>query len=350
MKTKNESKAVGGRARSVVLSPAQRSEIASTAAKERWAKERNIESLNLPKAIFRGTLDLAGIEIPCAVIDGARGVQRVLTESGITEALLGSRSGASKRLKKASFEEGDHVPLFLAPGQLKQFLPQDLASEALLPIQYRDGNRVIRGYDASILPTVCDIWLKAREAGSLQEQQLEKAQKAELLMRGLAHVGIVALVDEATGYQRVRAKNDLAKILEAFIAKELQPWIKTFPDDFYDHLFRLRKLEYPRDTVKKPQYFGTLTNDIVYKRLAPGVLDELRRLAERGPNGRPKHQYFRRLTENMGQIKLREHLASVVTLMKLSQDYSQFLRYLDQVHPRYGATAQLLLGDSGMGL
>jgi P63C domain len=97
------------------------------------------------------------------------------------------------------------------------------------------------------------------------------AQQCEILVRGFARVSIIALVDEATGFQRDRAKNALAQILEAFVAKELQPRIKTFPDDYYAQLFRLRGLEYPNDSVKRPQYFGTLTNDIVYKRLAPGV-------------------------------------------------------------------------------
>ncbi len=124
-------------------------------------------------------------------------------------------------------------------------------------------------------------------------------------------MGIIALVDEATGYQDLRAKNALAKILEAFIAKELQAWVYTFPEDFYRELFRLRDLEFPKDTVKKPQYFGHLTNDIVYKRLAPGVLNELKRLTPRDEKGRRKHKYFQMLTSNVGYPKLREHLGSV---------------------------------------
>ena len=48
-------------------------------------------------------------------------------------------------------------------------------------------------------------------------------------MRGLARVGIIALVDEATGFQRIREERALATILEKFIAKEIQPWAMTFP-------------------------------------------------------------------------------------------------------------------------
>lgn len=52
-------------------------------------------------------------------------------------------------------------------------------------------------------------------------QLLAEKRRSEILVRGFARVSIIALVDEATGYQRDRAKNALAAILEAFIAKEL---------------------------------------------------------------------------------------------------------------------------------
>jgi hypothetical protein len=154
-------------------------------------------------------------------------------------------------------------------------------------------------------------------------------------------VGIIALVDEATGYQRDRASDALSKILEAFIAKELQPWVKTFPDEYYEQLFRLRGLSYPSDTVKRPQYFGHLTNDIVYKRLAPTVLEELKKTTPKTPKGRLKNHLHRRLTPDLGHPKLREHMSSVVTAMKLSEDYEDFIKKLDSIHPRYDETISM---------
>jgi hypothetical protein len=87
----------------------------------------------------------------------------------------------------------------------------------------------------------------------------------------------------------------------------LQPWLSTFPEDFYREMFRLRGLDFPRESVRRPMYFGHLTNDVVYKRLAPGVLDELRRVTPKDDNGRRKHKFFQRLTNNVGYPKLREH-------------------------------------------
>lgn len=58
------------------------------------------------------------------------------------------------------------------------------------------------------------------------------ASQAEILMRGFARVGIVALIDEVTGYQRDRKRDALAAILEKYIAKEMRPWLKTFQLEF----------------------------------------------------------------------------------------------------------------------
>ena len=167
------------------------------------------------------------------------------------------------------------------------------------------------------------------------------------MMRGLAHVGIVALVDEATGFQNERAKNALAQILEAFIAKELQPWVQTFPTDYYQELFRLRGLSFPRESVKRPQYFGHLTNDIIYKRLAPAVLDELRRVTPRNEDGRPKAKYFQSLTANAGYPKLREHIGKVIAMMQLSTDYADFKVKLERLLPPYTDQIPLPLGIPG---
>ena len=140
----------------------------------------------------------------------------------------------------------------------------------------------------------------------------------------------------------------------AFIAKELQPYIPTFPAEYYEHLFRLRKLDYRVDSVQRPQYFGCLTNDIVYKRLAPNVLTELKKAARRNEAGRPTHKYFQRLTSNLGYPKLREHLGAVVATMKLSSDYADFIGKLDRIAPRYGQNLLLPFydgqPDSGEGL
>jgi len=186
-----------------------------------------------------------------------------------------------------------------------------------------------------ILADICDAVLSARKAGALQKQQEHIAEQCEILLRGFARVGIIALVDEATGYQYERTRNSLARILEAFVSKELQPWVKTFPDEFYAQLFRLRGLKYDSDSVKRPQYFGTLTNDIVWKRIAPGVLAELKRVIPKTASGRRKATLSQALTRNIGYPKLREHLGAAVAYMSVSPDYPTFIKTLDAHRPRF---------------
>ena len=151
-------RAKGGMARARKLTAAQRSSIASEAAKSRWRTDVT-PSPDMPRVLegYSNVLNLAGTKLPCAVIEGAAGVQRVLTENGITQAILGTRSGASKRLKRAALEDGALLPLFVAPSQLVEFISKDLLDGPLKPIDYLDGDRVIRGYDASILVAVCSV-------------------------------------------------------------------------------------------------------------------------------------------------------------------------------------------------
>lgn len=337
-------KAKGGRALAEKMTAEQRKAKAMVMVE---AKKARKEMLVVVKK--RDNLKIAGVEIPCAVIADPKGCAiRVLTENGIMNAILGEASGGSKRRKKAMENEGGALlPIFLAPGQLKPFINSASCDAALLnKISYLDGDKIIEGYDARILPIVCDIWLRAREAGALQKQQYAKAQKAEILMRGLAHVGIIALVDEATGYQKDREKDALAKILEAFVAKELQPYLKTFPTEYYENLFRIYGLPFPPQNKRpqwRPAFFGRITNNVIYERLAPELLPELKKLASKIERKTKLHQW---LTSDIGHPKLREHLASIITLLKLSKTSEDFKEKVDLVHPRYGSTVEMDFSDA----
>ncbi len=340
--TEATGKAIGGNARAKALSPEMRSEIAKKAAKARWR--------DIGKKVLRAThgstdhpLRIGEAQIPCFVLEDGT---RVLTQIGFTSAIGMARGG--------SMIAGlNRLELFVSKGRINRFLDNELVERFGKPIPFiTPGGTRANGFEATLLADLCEAVLKAREAGELQKQQLGIAAKCEILVRGFARVGIVALVDEATGYQIDRAKDALARILEAFIDKELQPWIKTFPSDYYEQMFRLRGLRFPKDSVLRPQYFGLLTNDVVYKRLAPGVLDELKRVIPKSEAGRPKHKYFQKLTSNIGYPKLREHLGAVVAVMRLSKDWGDFMHKLNAYYPRYGDTYEMALEfeDDGKGL
>ncbi|WP_291365289.1 P63C domain-containing protein [Acetobacter sp. UBA5411] len=333
----------GGVARMKALKPEARTEIARAAAKARWAQAKMVRATH---GSSEHPLVIGDTKIPCFVLEDGR---RVITQGGFTDALGMARGG--------SMVPGmNRLELFVSRKSINPFINSELRERIANPIAFitPDGLRA-NGFEAELLHDVCEAVLLARSEGKLQRQQWGIASNCELLIRGFARVGIVALVDEATGYQKDREKNALAEILEKFIAKELSAWVPTFSSEFYEQMFRLRGLDFSSENLKRPQYFGTLTNDIVYKRIAPGVLDELKRVTPRTEKGRPSAKYFQSLTSNLGYPKLKEHLGAVVAFMKISKDWKSFVSLLDEHYPRFDRTPMLPMDydqkeDSGEGI
>lgn len=332
MATKPKGRAAGGKATAAKKSPAQRSADASKAAKAK------AENKLLPKATHGSDehpLVLGDVNIPCYVLEDGT---RVLSQRGLTAGL---------KVSYGSTASGDaRIVTFVEQPFVKSFAKTDLVAALKAPIKFMPtrGGRSAYGYPATVLADICEAVLAARASNQLPAAYEAIGNQCEVLVRGFARVGIIALVDEATGYQRERAKDALAKILEAWVAKELQPYVRAFPPDYYEEMFRLRGLAYPPpdNPSFRPQYFGVLTNDIVYERLAPGLLDELKKQANKDEK---KAHLHRRLTQEIGHPRLREHIASVVTAMKLSDNYPDFIGKLNRIHPRFGDTAPLDLED-----
>jgi hypothetical protein len=185
--------------------------------------------------------------------------------------------------------------------------------------------------------------MDADETIKLGKRQKQIAQKAKIIIRALAHVGIVALVDEATGYQEIRNKEALQALLDAFLQKEFAAWAKRFPDEFYREMFRLRGLAWNKLSVKRPLYIGTLTNDIVYERLAPGILEELQSRNPKDEKGRRRQKHHQWLTEDIGHPALAQHIHAVIGLMRASPDWKRFHELLDKAFPKRGTVLQLEL-------
>lgn len=334
----------GGRARAKKLAPEQRRAIAIAAAESRWQREGKDP---LPRAAFGSDdrpLRIGDIEIPCYVLEDGR---RVLSQRGLQTGLGMSISGGS-----AGRGGGEHrMARFVMSLAAKGLPVEELLTRIIKPILFRIPgiSAPAYGYEATIITDLCDAILAARKIGALQKQQLHIADRCEILVRGFSRVGIIALVDEATGYQEVRAREALAEILEAFIAKELRKWVKTFPTEFYKEMFRLRGWDFQPANMKRPSVVGHMTNDVVYARLAPFVLEELKRVTPRNEKGRLKHHLHRRLTEDVGHPKLREHLASVIVLMRVSKTWPDFVSKLDVALPKFGDTYRMPFGTSSEG-
>jgi|SRR5687767_8615952 len=319
MTTENNSlQRKGGRARAQKLSAEERKAIARNAADARWAKD-------LPKATNEGILVIGDMEIPCAVLEDGT---RVLTQSGVMVAL-----GRARQAKGRQYYDSDvNLPAFLTAKNLKPFIPADLTvTSSQLEFRAMGGHKAF-GYRAELLPQICGVFLDADKAGVLVANQKHIAEQAMLLIRGFASVGIIALVDEATGYQYERPRRDLEEYLKKFLSDSLRRWVRTFPGDYFKHLCRLKGVQL-RPDMKLPQYFGHITNDLVWRRIAPGLLKALKERREE--RGRPSNKLFQWTSENLGKPELLLHLGMVVGLMKLHTDYDAFHKQLDQIAPVY---------------
>ena len=294
----------------------------------------------LPKATHEGIIVLADgrIEISCAVLEDGR---RLITQSGFMKAL-----GRARQAKGRQYYDADvNMPAFLTAKNLKPFIPNKLwvTSSQIEFTRVKGG--AAYGYADALLLAVCEVFLDAEEAGALTKSQLHIAAQAGLLIRGLAHVGIAALIDEATGYQEVRDRKALQDILDRYLLAEHAKWAKRFPDSFYKEIFRLRGWQWQGMRVNRPQVVGHYTNDIVWNRLAPGVKDELEKLNPKSAAGKRQAKHHQWLTDEIGHPALQQHLIGVMAIMRSALNWSGFQRALQRSYPKISANLELPLED-----
>ena len=289
---------------------------------------------NPPDATHDGTLEIAGRKIACAVL--ASGT-RVLTQETFLSAIGRSRKGKGGQIVASP----DGLPPFLAADNLRPFISEEL-KHATAPYVYRSrGGRTAYGYDAMLLPMVCEVYLNANDAGKTTRQQEHIVRACDLLTRGLARVGIIALVDEATGYQAIRDREALQAILDAYLRKELAAWARRFPPEFYEQMFRLKGWEWKGMKVNRPQIVGRYTNDLVYERLAPGILEELQERNPKGISGRRPAKHHQWLTHDVGHPALAQHLFAMMGFMRASATWKQFYALVQKAFPKKGDTLSL---------
>lgn len=326
MATKDPKKSAAALARARSLSAEDRTDIARKAAQRRWDTTNDI-----PQAQFTGTLSIGDALFPCSVLtDGTR----ILTQSDFMRGMGMYYSGwvAKNRIID---EDAAEIPHFLSFVKLKPFVDRHLGDLQSIVIKYRtERGALAHGIKAEIIPKICDVWIDADDHGSLGSRQKAIAQNARLIMRALAHVGIISLVDEVTGYQRFRARDDLQKNLSAYIAPELLPWAKRFPDTFYEELHRVRGWKYAPGSNARTAYIGKLTNILIYEQLPEGVLDELKQRNPVDPETkRRRHTHHRLLTTDIGHSHLEKQIVSVTTLLRISDGWGEFLKHFGKAFP-----------------
>lgn len=332
MTDQNQPKRKAALARAKSLTAEQRSQIAKKAAGKRWAAAKD-----LPRAEYGSRerpIRIGDLEIACYVLNDGR---RVLTQEGMLIAM--------GRAAKAKGGQGvrtavDGLPPFIAATNLKPLIPLEI-SQSTTPIEFiTDAGVIAFGYPAELLPEVCRLYLRARDEKVLLSSQKHIAIRADMLVRALAATGIVALIDEATGFQEVRAKNALQEYLERFIRKELAAWVQRFPEEFFKELYRLKKWPWTGSS-RRPGVVGRYIKDLVYERLGPGVLEELERVNPTDGHGRRRSKHHQWLSDDLGIPGLSQHMHALIGFMRAEDDWHQFRTRFNRAFPKRGGSLEL---------
>lgn len=321
MREKTQSKQVGARARSAALTPEARTRIAAKAA---------LAKAGYPSATHTGEIIIGGAPIPCAVLSDGR---RVVWQREVVGLLTGNKKGGLSRYLSATN---------MRPFAPEKFKTGDFDETAIV---FEMDGRKAHGFEAEDIVDICKMYILARTAQVLLPNQIHLASQAEIIVLSLAKVGISALIDEATGYQEVRDRKALQALLDKYLRQEHAAWAKRFPDEFFKEMFRLREWVYPSVGGTRPGVVGKYINNLVYERLAPGLLRELEAKNPKTATGYRKAKHHQWLSDDIGHPALAAHLHSVIAFMRASSNWQQLIDLMDRAFPKKGDTLPLLLPD-----
>lgn len=269
----------------------------------------------LPIARYAGPLNI-GEEIACYVLSDGR---RVISRTSVTSALTGIRGQGDLE----SYVKVENLTLYMKAMGVD--LDDELVEFSLSNVTHK---RVF-GVTAEVFLSICRAYQAAlNDDAQLTTRQREIAVKASAFLAACATVGLIALIDEATGYQYERAEDALAVKLRAFLDKEMRPWEKTFPDDLWVEFGRLTG--WKGSVQHRPKYWGHLVNELIYQYLDTDVADWLKTHAPKPKHGQNYHQW---LSGQYGLKKLMEHIWMVIGVASTC-DSMHDLRY--RMAMRYG--------------
>ena len=265
-------------------------------------------------------LFIADMELPCYVLENET---RVFS---LREMFFAMASFGGKVAEK--------IPALLSSNAVTPFIPKRLSLILDFPVQFKNpaGRGKVYGYPAATIVDISRVIVDAYENGALGEEYGQIARRCSILLGSVSKLGIIAMVDEVTGYQDIRRSRALAEILDKYLSPEWQPWAKQFPDIFYREMFRLNSWNGPED-LKRPSVIARYIDDLVFRRLDRSVLEDLgRKTSKRSPRARrsERHPW---LTYHIGHPRLRDHLLQVMALMKGSPNWKTFHRMLERAFP-----------------
>lgn len=267
------------------------------------------------KATHRGYLKLGEIEVPCAVLENGK---RVVSQTGLFLSFDRPRKG-EKRLES--------LPSIIGARNLLPFVDDEVYEKSKVISYYHTNGKIAGGYDAELIPVICELYIRAFEKNALTASQNKLYTRSLIIIRALAKVGITALIDEATGFQNDRQAQALQELLKAYISEDLLKWQKRFPNKFYKEIFRLYGWKYDENSSKRPGWVGTFTKKYVYDLFPEEVIKEIEArnpTIHKNNKSYRKNRYHQFLTTDIGIPQLDHYISKLLGIMALSENNNDF--------------------------
>lgn len=290
-----------------------RKEICKNAIQERWHP-------TIPKATHEGVIFIGDQTLECDVLPDGR---RILRHRAFAKAMGKAKSSGQDMERSKELK----IPVFVCANNLRPYLGKDFLERSTQIIyKSKDGRRLI-GYEANLLTEACKVYVKADDDKALQAQQIPIANVCRSILYSLASVGIVALIDEATGYQEARAIDELQKILDKYISEELRAWTEKFPNEFFKQIYRVYGWNYPKIGKNHPQCVAGFINKYIYGRLPPGILEALKNKNPPNERGNRKYRHHQWIGEDFGDENLNKQIVQIISYLKISKN----IKELDEI-------------------
>lgn len=201
-------------------------------------------------------------------------------------------------------------------------------------------------YDSALLVDFANEIINLNAQGVLDESWRDNALRCRHFIQASAKIGVSSLIDEATGYAKLKADYEYRQMFEKYISDTKSSWMLEFKEPFFNGIYKIYNLR--RIGRNHPSFFGTFILKYIYYPLAGSNGLILKKLDEKDPYVSHKgrscrlHQY---LSEELGKPALRDQLVEVTTLLKVSRDKDWFKRMFMELHPKIGDQLELDFGD-----
>jgi len=238
---------------------------------------------------------------------------------------------------------GSKLRSFLGLDSIRPFVNNELAMALDNPMRFirpGKGGKPAIANEATLLIDVCEAIINSKDGKGFRKAWLPLVYQAQIITLSFAKAGIISAIDEVTGYQEVRERDEIQKIIDKYLTDYAKKWSKVFPDAFWDKLLKVKGYE-TYIGLSRPSFVGHWVNDIVYERLAPGIRKKLKELNPKTEKGNRRFKNHQFLTEDHGVPELREHLSKTMVLMDASASSSEFDRLLNRSLPKFGSTYEI---------